>query len=62
MKRTVGDPPTHHVGAKCMLKQVSKLCIVLALLDPRFSVLPLQGMPTQKPSWPGTCSGSAAVP
>ena len=31
MKRTVGDPPTHHVGAKCMLKQVSKLCIVLDL-------------------------------
>ena len=31
MKWTVGDLPTRHVGAKCMLKQVSKLCIVLDL-------------------------------
>ena len=49
MKWTVGDLPTRHVGAKCMLRQVS--CVLcLTLLDPRFSVLPLQGMPTQKPA------------
>ena len=53
MKRTVGDPPTHHVGAKCMLRQVSKLCIVLDLAWPALFRSPFAGDadPEAKLAW-----------